>query len=376
MSDRIILDNVSLNGFLSFAEATPPISLSSLNVIVGSNASGKSNFLHGFRMLRGIAGDINQVFRELGGSGNAFFRREGTSEKMFFQCNGHKEEAIVDLTSFQYHLTINASPTDKWNLGEENFSSVASHTLTLNSYQQPTPADIGLSGLAAFPQGQNDELDSLRKALSQIWQNSFEFKNCVGNVRTEQQSDYPRSFPQENFKNLGVVLSEAEKDRTFRDSLYQYLKRVIPKFERLYIEPLGSQLMIHFFEEGITDPIPATRLSDGTLHFLCLLSVLLHPEPPPIICLEEPEIGLHPGAVHVVAELLHEASQRTQLIVTTHSDFLVDAIGKLDPGALMICEMGENGTEITRPDPEVLSKWMEKYSLGEVWMSGKIGGTP
>lgn len=122
--------------------------------------------------------------------------------------------------------------------------------------------------------------------------------------------------------------------------------------------------------------MPATRLSDGTLSLVCLLATLLQPNLPPVICIEEPELGLNPGVIHVVAELLHEASQRTQIIVTTHSDILVDAIGKLRPGAIMICERGHEGTHISRPDPEKLSAWMEKYSLGELWLSGEIGGMP
>jgi predicted ATPase len=80
-----------------------------------------------------------------------------------------------------------------------------------------------------------------------------------------------------------------------------------------------------FFQEGMF-PIPATRLSDGTLRFLCFLAILCHPEPPALICIEEPELGLHPDVLPGLAELMKETSTRTQLIVTTHSDTLVDAL--------------------------------------------------
>ena len=118
--------------------------------------------------------------------------------------------------------------------------------------------------------------------------------------------------------------------------------------------------------------MPATRLSDGSLQYLCLLSVLCHPEPPPLICLEEPEAGLHPDIIPEVAKLLLEASQRTQLVVTTHSDMLVSALSEV-PEAIVVCERGEEGTQLRRLEPDKLKEWLERYRLGELWTMGEIG---
>lgn len=121
-------------------------------------------------------------------------------------------------------------------------------------------------------------------------------------------------------------------------------------------------------------PIPAARLSDGTLRYLCLLAILYHPTPPPLICLEEPEIGLHPDLISGLAEMLKEASQRTQLIVTTHSDLLVSKFTD-QPEAVVICERTPEGTTLKRLKADDLKEWLEEYSLGEVWLKGGIGGT-
>jgi predicted ATPase len=127
-----------------------------------------------------------------------------------------------------------------------------------------------------------------------------------------------------------------------------------------------------FFTEG-DFVIPATRLSDGTLRYLCLLAILCDPAPPPMICIEEPELGLHPDVLPSLAELLIEASERTQLIVTTHSDILVDAMTER-PESVVICEKYNGCTEMKRLSPPDLAVWLKTYRLGQLWIDGQIGG--
>jgi predicted ATPase len=128
-----------------------------------------------------------------------------------------------------------------------------------------------------------------------------------------------------------------------------------------------------FLHEGDI-AIPATRLSDGTLRYLCLLAILCDPEPPPLICIEEPELGLHPDILPKLADLLKEASERTQLIVTTHSDILVDAMTET-PEAVVVCSKENGATKMDRLNRDDLKEWLEKYRLGQLWIEGKIGGT-
>ena len=132
-------------------------------------------------------------------------------------------------------------------------------------------------------------------------------------------------------------------------------------------------MQVFLREKNLYDWVPATRLSDGTLRFLCLISILCHPSPPPLICIEEPEIGLHPDIMPIIAELLIEASQRTQIIVTTHSDILVDALSHV-PEAVLVCEKESNATSVRRLNQDDLREWLKEYSLGDLWRSGELGG--
>ncbi len=141
--------------------------------------------------------------------------------------------------------------------------------------------------------------------------------------------------------------------------------------EELNVRVYAGAVQIFVREKSMVQPLPATRLSDGTLHYLFLMALLLDPNPPLLLCLEEPEIGLHPDILPAVAEMLVEASQRTQLIVTTHSDALISA---LPPEAVLVCERDASGSRLRRLDPGKLKNWLKEYALGDLWRMGEIGG--
>jgi predicted ATPase len=131
------------------------------------------------------------------------------------------------------------------------------------------------------------------------------------------------------------------------------------------------QLFVHY--SGLRSPVPATRLSDGTVRYLCLLAILCHPDPPPLVCLEEPELGLHPDLQSRLADLLIEASHRMQLIVTTHSDILIDGLTDV-PEAVVVCEKRNGSTNMSRRTKADLAQWLKDYGLGQLWRRGEIGG--
>ncbi len=192
-------------------------------------------------------------------------------------------------------------------------------------------------------------------------------------MRRAQQPDLPTDFLEEDGRNLSLVLNDLQHQGVMR-TIVEKLQAVYEDVEDISVRVAGGTVQTFIHERGMKSPIPAARLSDGTLRYLCLLAILYHPTPPPLICLEEPEIGLHPDLISGLAEMLKEASQRTQLIVTTHSDLLVSKFTD-QPEAVVICERTPEGTTLKRLKADDLKEWLEEYSLGEVWLKGGIGGT-
>ncbi|WP_327331546.1 AAA family ATPase [Calothrix rhizosoleniae] len=189
--------------------------------------------------------------------------------------------------------------------------------------------------------------------------------------RNAQKTDLPEHPLLEDGSNLGLFLNNLQHQIGNR-KIIDKVKKFYDFAEELSIKVYGGTVQIFIREEGLIQPIPATRLSDGTLRYLFLMALLLDPTPPPLICIEEPEIGLHPDILPIIAEMLVEASQRTQLIVTTHSDALVSEV---PPESVLVCERNqEKGTELQCLQPEILKKWLENYTLGDLWKMGEIGG--
>ena len=187
----------------------------------------------------------------------------------------------------------------------------------------------------------------------------------------EPCSAHARSdFLDEGGENLPLVLSNlhGERRKKLLDALCKLFDGIVD-----FRCPVTGGMVSLFLEESGGRSIPATRLSDGTLRYLCLLALLLHPEPPSLIGIEEPELGLHPDLLPGLADLLVEASERTQLIVTTHSDVLVDALTDR-PESVVVCEKHDGKTEMRRLDKADLAKWLKDYRLGDLWRSGELGG--
>ncbi len=192
-------------------------------------------------------------------------------------------------------------------------------------------------------------------------------------MRRAQQPDLPSDFLEEDGRNLSLVLNDLQHQGMTR-IIVEKLQAVYEDVKDISVRVAGGTVQTFLWERGLSSPIPAARLSDGTLRYLCLLAILYHPAPPPLICLEEPEVGLHPDLISGLAKMLKEASQRTQLIVTTHSDLLVSKFSE-EPEAVVVCERTPDGTTLERLDSGKLESWLEEYSLGDVWLRGGIGGT-
>jgi len=154
------------------------------------------------------------------------------------------------------------------------------------------------------------------------------------------------------------------------------IKSIAPFIDNLYLEPdqiNPNQIELRFREIGHENLFNAYSLSDGTLRFICLCTLLLQPQPPKTIIIDEPELGLHPSAIIKLGSMLKSASVKAQIIVSTQSVNLLDQFAAED---IIIVERNDGQTVFKRQNDEELERWLSEYSLGELWSKNVLGGTP
>ena len=398
------IKSIKLTNFLSYGPSSDETELKSLNVLIGPNLSGKSNLIEALGILRSAPKDLGEPIREGGGIREWLWKgsKGGITATL---------TAILDNPSGQQPLRYTLSfamvgqrleLVDESLENKEKSGSWEKDVYFYYRYQRGAPVlnvrDISggpsQTGADYFPRHlKREDLDPQQSVLSQRKDpDQYPELTYVANQfskmrlyrewnlgrytppRLPQKADLPQDFLLEDASNLALVLNSLEHKGEKR-AILDRLKGFYWRIEDFTTKIEGGTVQLFLHEKGLIAPIPATRLSDGVLRYLCLLAILCHPTPPPVVCIEEPELSLHPDALKSVGELLVEASMRTQLIVTTHSDTLISDLTDVAESVL-VCEREETGTRLRRLDRDSLEKWLDKYSLGELWRMGEIGGNP
>lgn len=434
MDGKIFIKKLRLQNFLSYNSEGQEIELQPLNVLIGPNGSGKSNLIEALGILKATPTDLPSPIRQGGGINNFIWKgnKEASianieaivnypkgSQNLRYQisltANNHRvelvDEAVEDEQSypgeddvyFYYryqkgHPVLNFNGSTNASIKEESRKRRVKKAPLQIGGQKPVkalPKDLPKDLLKALSVREKllkrEDLSPDQSILSQIkdpdlypelFYLSTEFSRIslyrhwqmgrYSEPRNAQPADLPIHPLQENASNLGLFLNYLLKELGQRKIIEQ-LKEFYDVAEEIQLDIYGGNVQILIREEGIYQPIPATRLSDGTLRYLFLMALLLDPNPPPLICIEEPEIGLHPDILSTIAEMLIEASQRTQLIITTHSDALVAGLNEY-PESVLVCERNQKGSQLRRLEPEKLKSWLENYNLGDLWTMGEIGG--
>jgi predicted ATPase len=375
----MLLQSIALRNLLSFREVVLP--LRGLNVLIGPNGSGKSNLIETIRLLKALPTDFGGALRSGGGVEEWIWKWGGEH-----RCVADIEcQAGLGGESPTRYLIRFAAAGSALEIVEEAVeqrgSRLYSHhsdgdSTIVSSLHGSVKIDMPgweLSRKSVFSAFRDPTQYPAITRLGAVFDKIRIYRDWnVSQLRFLQRADATTDFLNENGDNFALVLNRMERERGLAQA-EAYLGRFCSRFGRIYTGPEGGAYRLWIKEQGISN-VPMTRLSDGTLRFLCLLSILCHPNPPPLVCIEEPELGMHPDSLRLIAELLIEASERTQLIVTTHSPALVDAFSER-PESVVVCEHhGANGTVFQRLSAEQLREWLEHYSLGELWQKGELGG--
>ncbi|MEQ8383355.1 MAG: AAA family ATPase [Coleofasciculus sp. A1-SPW-01] len=394
MEGKQFIRTMRLQNLLSYGSEGEEIELQPLNVLIGANASGKSNLIEAIGLLKATPTDLTAPIRKGGGVSDLLWKGQKEIPIAKIEVTIDYPEGLMPLR-YRMGLTVVGQKPELVDEAVENECSYPGEddVYFYYRYQQGRPVlniknpsdgqrsqrslrrdDLILDQSVLSQRKDPDQYPELTYICNQFSEISLYRDWHIGRdsePRLPQKADLPEHPLLEDGSNLGLVLNNLQHQVGSR-AIIDKLKTFYEEAEELSVKIYGGTVQIFIREEGLIQPIPATRLSDGTLRYLFLLALLLDPTPPPLICIEEPEIGLHPDMMSTIADLLVEASERTQLIVTTHSEALVSS---LPPESVLVCERDYQGTHLRRLNPERLQKWLENYSLGELWSMGEIGGT-
>ena len=413
----MFMHRIKLQNILSFGPAAQELELKPLNVLIGPNGSGKSNLIEVIGLLQATPRELVTPIVEGGGVADWIWQGEpkASSAEVEVATEGPNDQLLRYRLAFagQHFRLIDERLEDDHSRPDQDQLRVyfeSNGTEAALSY-------IDVEGAARLKEGAktrrqvygidtNEEDESVEpkrvishrrsmnhqeSILAQIRDPDHypelshiaqEFgRSCLYRewsfgrntpARLPQKPDLPNSYLMEDGRNLGLVLNRLTRNLDDKQRLLDVLRNLYKDVSDFHVNIEFGTIQVFLQEGKVT--VPATRLSDGTIRYLCLLTILCHPTPPPLVCIEEPELGLHPDILPGLAELLREASQRCQLIVTTHSDTLVDALTDT-PESVVVCQKENGQTTMNRLDKQELTGWLERYSLGDYWMRGGLGGT-
>ena len=382
------IQSITPRGLLSFGPDTPPLELRPLNVLIGPNASGKSNLIDLLRLVRSLPSDMQEPIRGGGGVEGWIWKGSAPNTRLSLELG------TLPFAYSQYHhhrLVFSGLPYIPALLPLSEMITIEDDVFyQSDSVNNRLHMRSGSGELVETPFHEQHRRDQSALAqfrsisdYPQITWLSFLYERIHiygdwesgrgASLRRAQPADSRGDVLLEDFSNLGLFLNQTLGTApVYKRQVVDGMKELYPRFGNYEVVVNSGSVQIFFTEEDTS--IPATRLSDGALRYLCLLAVLYNPKPPPVVCMEEPELGLHPDIVAGLAKHLRAASERMQLIVTTHSDILIDALSDT-PDSIVVFENDDGATRMNRLDADRLSKWLEEYRLGQLWTSGQIGGT-
>ena len=391
----MFIKSLQVRGMLSFEDAA--LDLRPLNVLIGPNASGKSNLIEIIALLQAAPRDLAGFIRENGGITDWLWKGDDHRNRT------GRVEAILDVPTttspLRYLLEI-GERSQHFDIIEEKLENEKRYSPGYANTYRYFQIHEGRGVVRTYLSDTRERLINIDNVVTPGQSVLREIRNQTlhpeihhvsrrfdairlyrewnmgrrSSIRKPQPTDAPNDFLLEDFSNVALVLNRLQSGAFIRD-IEENLQNFYHLYEQVSVGIQANTAQLWIREKGLENVIPATRLSDGTLRFLALLIILCHPTPPPLICIEEPELGLHPDVIPQIADLLKSASDRTQIIVTTHSTALIDEFSDV-PGSVVVCERtGEFGTEFNRLSRNKLEIWLEDYQLGELWQKGELGGT-
>jgi len=366
------LNQIKVKGYKSIRDLD--LNLTNLNVLIGANGAGKSNFVSLFKLLNNIIeGNLQRYVMLEGGSESLLYYGQKYTDKIQIYLKFNLQDTYYNA----YHCVLAPTIDDRLVFEEEN--------CLFHHYAYERPYTNGLG--SGHKESNLMESSKSKKIASHVYDSLkswkvYHFHDTSDTAKVKRiGSINDNLYLRPDASNLAAFIYLLKNTReehylAIRDTI----RLVNPFFDDFLLRPIpGNEdfIRLEWHERGSDYPFLAHHISDGTLRFMCLATLLLQPKLPSTILVDEPELGLHPYAIVVLASLIKSASERTQIIISTQS---VSLVNQFDAENLLIVERNENNgmyeTTISSVDPQRLSSWLEEYSLGELWEKNILGGRP
>lgn len=388
------IKQLDIEGFRSFRKASwRP---GNLNVLIGPNGSGKSNLLRFLELLSVSAqGRLGKYIQSLGGMGPIVWDGKAGSVKCLLKTFSVSEERNPE----QYELEmIRLGGGSAYRIGNERLTDFfevrsglkdkplvylerhAKTAVIFDSAQNQfiTPEEFvsdeeTLLSLASGPFTHNPRITPFQRALASIAVYHDIHTNRDAPLRHPVVSRMEEHVDPDGQNLVSVLHTMYASDREFKRDIHIAMQSAFgDDFEELVFPPASDQrIQMRIRWKSLKREQSTADMSDGTLRFLFLLAVLANPSPPPVIAIDEPETGLHPSMLPIIAEYAAEAATRSQVVMTTHSTQLLDAFTDTKP--VTTVSAWENGETVLRTlDGEELEYWLKSYSLGSLFKSGEL----
>ncbi|OQX04788.1 MAG: recombinase RecF, partial [Desulfobacteraceae bacterium IS3] len=367
------LDKLTIKGFKSI-QSLEDFKLTNLNVLIGGNGAGKSNFIDFFRMLRAMmelplpglaSANLKSYIADAGGSDDFLFNGPKITQQIeietIFGPNGYRfklvptaDETFIIADEARYYRGGTAG---WWKLGTGN----------TRPELLKDKCGTGFSGGPTVSYYVYQSISSWK-----IYHFHDTGKSApMRRSETIDDNQYLR-FDAANIAPFLLYLKDNQTEAY--NQITDTIRLVAPFFDDFILKPTPKEkVRLLWRQKGADYPLKPYHLSDGTLRFICLTVALLQPDPPSTMIIDEPELGLHPYAIEILAELIRSASQKTQIIVSTQSSPLVDCFR---PEDVIVVIRKKGASVFERLNESDLSEWLKDYSLGDLWRKNIVSGGP
>ncbi len=355
------INHITIKNYKSIKELNE-LELKNLNILIGANGAGKSNFLSFFKMLNMI---IEKRFQEYvmtqSGADNILYFGSKVSSEMYSK---------IDFDLNKYAILLKPDSDDKLFIAEEHTYFSTSHYV-IGQNERETKLFDNRGGVRSYKGVADWIIDAMRS-----WK-VYHFHDTSASALVKKTWDVNDNYElRYDASNLASYLYRLSNE--FGDSFFmieETVKLIAPYFAKFVLRPdeKTNTIRLGWQEVGSDKMFNANHLSDGTLRMICLTTLLLQPNPPDTIIIDEPELGLHPYAITVLASLMKSFATTKQLIVSTQSVTLINHFEAQD---IIVTDKKDGASVLRRLDANELEAWKDDYSLGEIWEKNIIGGRP